>query len=83
MYRPRRETAIHAETNKTVQITELRDAKAESERQTAILSKELQDTKDILHMRNVMLHHNQCDQQVFAHMLWQFKACSALGMQGL
>ena len=47
-----------------MQITELRDAKAENERQTALLSKELQDTKDILHMRNAVLHHNQCDQQV-------------------
>ncbi|CAL5219644.1 g1523 [Coccomyxa viridis] len=45
------------------EITELRDAKAENERQTALLSKELQDTKDILHMRNAVLHHNQCDQQ--------------------
>ncbi len=54
---------------KRVQITELRGAKAESERQWAVVSKELQATRDILHMRNAMLHHNQCDQQVPVHML--------------
>lgn len=47
-----------------MQITELREAKAETEGQRNALSKELQVTKDILHMRNAMLHRNQCDQQV-------------------
>ena len=47
-----------------MQITGLREAKAETERQRNVLSKELQATKDILHMRSAMLHRNQCDQQV-------------------
>lgn len=47
---------------------ELRGAKAESERERDSLSEELRATRDALHRRDVMLHRNQCDQQVAPHL---------------
>ena len=58
-----------------MQITELREAKAEGERQKAALSRELQATRDVLHQRNAMLHRHQCDQQVPTRMLLCSPGC--------
>lgn len=71
---------MHAQANKSMQFSQLRGAKAAIERQKALLSKELQATKNILDMRDAQLHHDQRHQQVPAHILWRSGLFSIAGI---